>query len=74
MSMSQEQVAVFREALDKARKDLEVAEEKKTALVNEELEVGRQVWHLQRLIDALEIQLGEKTEAEVFKRNKKRSA
>jgi len=62
----------FREALTKARKDLEAAEEQKTALCNEELELGRELWQLQRLIDALELYLGETTEAEVFKRNKLR--
>jgi hypothetical protein len=70
MPMSAEQLAVFRDALAKARQDLEVAEEEKTRLCNEELELNRELWRLRRLIDALEIQLGEATEEEVFKRNK----
>lgn len=74
MELTQSQLKIFNEALQKARVDLGTAEERKRAIVNEELEINRELANIQNLIDALEILLGETTEIEVFKRNKKRKA
>lgn len=60
----------FRDALTKAREDYQRAKASRDALAEEMKTLNHEMDLTQRLIDALEIQLGEATEVEVFKRRK----
>jgi len=70
---TQEQLDIFRKALNKSRDDLDIANSKKDTIVNQELEINREIQNLGNLIDALEILLGDTTAVDVFKRNKRKN-
>jgi len=70
---TQEQLDIFRKALNKSREDLDIANSKKDTIVNQELEINREIQNLGNLIDALEILLGDTTAVDVFKRNKRKN-